>query len=117
MTGVRRRLREALVIFAQTFPVFAIISYFSSLEKGLVATMALFSIWTAVTARWEGRHTAGFWWLVALIVIANAVAIWLLPISQRFPSGMAVAYPLGMIEGFLVYWLLGWWTTRSTNVG
>lgn len=115
MAGVRGRLREMLVVVAQTLPMFVIVAYFSTAEKALVATMAFFSIWTAVSARWEGRFKSGFWWLVGLVAIANVIAIWAIPINHRFSSGHAVAYPLGMAEGFLVYWLLGWWIKRERS--
>lgn len=115
MAGVRGRLREMLVVVAQTLPIFVIVAYFSTAEKALVATMAFFSIWTAVSARWEGRSRSGFWWLVGLLVLANVIAIWAIPINHSFSSGHAVAYPLGMAEGFLVYWLLGWWISRDRS--
>ena len=60
MAGVRGQLREMLVVVAQTLPIFVIVAYFSTAEKALVATMAFFSIWTAVSARWEGRSRSGF---------------------------------------------------------
>ncbi len=51
-----------------------------------------------------------------MVVIANIVAIWAVSFDRPFSSGHAVAYPLGMAEGFCVYWLLGWWERRSTGV-
>lgn len=115
-TGVRRRMREMLVIIAQTLPLFVVITYLSTPEKALVTTMAFFSIWTAVSMRWDGRHKSGFWWIVGLVIAANAAAIWSIPMNSRFSSGYAVAYPVGMAEGFGVYWLLGWWIGRGADV-
>ena len=115
MAGVSKRLRETLVVVAQTLPFFVSVTYVSTPEKALVATMAFFSIWTAVSARWDGRDTPGFWWLVGLVLVANVLAMWAIPINTRFSSGHAVAYPVGMAEGFVVYWLLGWWLRRRSD--
>ena len=113
MAGARGRFRGALIVFAQTLPVFVVVTYISTPEKALVTTMAFFSIWTAISARWDQRHNPGFWCLVALILAANALAIWAIPMNTKFSSGHAVAYPAGMAEGFVVYWLLGWWQWRG----
>lgn len=115
MAGVRGRLREMLVVVAQTLPLFVVVTYISTPEKALVATMAFFSIWTAISARWDGRNKPGFWWLVGSVVFVNALGIWAIPMSTRFSSAHAVAYPVGMAEGFFVYWLLGWWLRRGLN--
>jgi hypothetical protein len=111
--GVRRRVRESLVGFAQIIPIFAAIAYFSNLQKALVASTIIWSIWVAVSARKDGWRMPSFWWIVALISLLNAAAVWVLPLKERFNAGLAVAYPLGMAEGFGVYWLLGWWLRRE----
>lgn len=102
-----------LVAFAQVMPLFAVVAYFSSLEKALVVSTIVWAIWIAVSMRKEGWHKPGFWWIVALVAAVNAVAVWAVPINEQFEAGMAVAYPLGMLEGFAVYWLLGWWLRRE----
>jgi hypothetical protein len=114
MAGVRGRFREALIVVAQTLPVFVVVTYMSTPEKALVTTMAFFSIWTAVSARWDQRDKPGFWWLVGLVLVANALAIWAIPMNTKLSAGHAVAYPVGMAEGFVVYWMLGWWQRRSS---
>jgi glucan phosphoethanolaminetransferase (alkaline phosphatase superfamily) len=111
--GVRRRIRESLVIFAQAVPIFATIAYFSNFQKALVATTIIGSIWVAVSARKDGWQMPSFWWIVALVSLLNAVVVWALPLNERFNAGLAVTYPLGMAEGFGVYWLLGWWLRRA----
>lgn len=115
--GVRRRMREGLAALAQVIPVFAVVAYLSNLEKALVASTVMWAIWVAVSARKEGWRTSGFWWIVAFVSAINAVAVWALPMNEPFKAGLAVAYPLGMAEGFGVYWLLGWWlrTNESTT--
>jgi hypothetical protein len=111
--GVRRRMRESLVVLAQVIPVFVIVAYLSNLEKALVASTVVWSIWIAVSARKEGWQTSGFWWIVTIVSGINAVAIWAIPINGPFKAGLIVAYPLGMAEGVGVYWLLGWWLRRE----
>jgi hypothetical protein len=111
--GVRRRMREGVIALAQIVPVFAVVAYVSNLQKALVASTVLWSIWVAVSARKESWRTPGFWWIVAFVGAINAAAIWALPRNEAFKAGLAVAYPLGMAEGFGVYWLLGWWAGRE----
>ena len=106
-------MREGLIAIAQIILVFALVAYISNLQKALVASVVLWSIWTAVSARKQGWRTTGFWWIVALVGAINAVAIWAMPMTEPFKAGLAVAYPLGMAEGFGVYWLLGWWLNRK----
>ncbi|MDR6125936.1 hypothetical protein QE361_003636 [Sphingomonas sp. SORGH_AS802] len=116
-SGVRGRIREAVIVFAQTLPVFVIVSYISTPEKALVTTTVFFSIYTAVMSHWGVRNQRGFWLLVALILGVNIVVIWAIPITGKSPSGHAIAYPIGIAEGFAVYWLLGWWRRRGSSVG
>jgi hypothetical protein len=111
--GVRRRVRESLVVFSQLVPIFAAIAYFSNIQKALVATTIIWSIWVAVSARKDGWRKPTFWWIVALVSLLNVVAVWVLPLNEPFNAGLAVAYPLAMAEGFGVYWLLGWWLRRK----
>jgi hypothetical protein len=112
--GVRRRMREGVVAFAQAVPIFAIFAYLSNLEKALVASAILWSIWVAVSAHKDGWRTPSFWWIVALVSVINAVVIWVLPLNEPFRvPALAVAYPLAMAEGFGMYWLLGWWLRRE----
>ena len=115
-SGVWRRTREGLIALSQVIPTFAVIAYISSLEKALVASTVIWSIWVAVSARKEGWRVPGFWWVVAIVAIVNAVAIWAIPINERFSAGLTVAYPLGMAEGFAVYWLLGRWLRHRSVV-
>ena len=105
-----------VVTFAQMMPPFALIAYVSSLEKALVACTVIWAIWVAVSERKDSWQKPSFWWLVAAVGAANAIAIWAIPIGGPFKAGLFVAYPLGMAEGFGVYWLLGWWLPRKSNV-
>jgi len=114
--GVRRRLREGLVVVAQVIPIFAITAYFSTLEKALIASTIIWSIWCAVAARKEGWRKPGFWLIVACVGAANAIVIWTIPLGEPFKAGIAVAYPLAMAEGFAVYWLLGWWLRSESEI-
>jgi hypothetical protein len=50
---------------------------------------------------------AGFLGLVGMFTLMNGVAIWALPAVAPFEAGLAVAYPIGMAEGFVLYWLIG----------
>ncbi|HEX6073343.1 MAG TPA: hypothetical protein VFY95_10100 [Sphingomicrobium sp.] len=84
-----------------------IVALISSLEKALLASTVVGSIWVAVSERWRNRTREGFWVVVAIFFIVNVIAIWAIPISRSFRAGLLVAYPLGMAEGFLLWWLLG----------
>ena len=106
-TRPRSRGHDALVAIATVTPVFLTVAYFSTLEKALLAGTVFGAIWVAVSERWQGRTRRGFWSLVGLFALVNAVAIWALPAVGPFDAGLPVAYPLAMAEGFLLYWLLG----------
>jgi hypothetical protein len=60
-SGLGRSMREALVVFVQVIPVFAVAAYFSSIEKALVASTVLWAILVAVSERKEGWQKPGFW--------------------------------------------------------
>jgi uncharacterized membrane protein YhaH (DUF805 family) len=102
----RSRGQDALVALA-TMPFFALVAYLSSLEKALLACTVLWAVWVAVSERWQQRGRRGFWALVGLFALVNAIAIWALPALAPFKSGLAVSFPLGIAEGFLLWWLLG----------
>jgi hypothetical protein len=103
----RSRGHDALVALATVTPVFVAVALISTLEKALLAATVFGAIWVAVSERWQERDKQGFWPLVGLFAVLNAVAIWALPVVGPFKAGLAVSYPLGMAEGFLLYWMLG----------
>lgn len=88
-------------------PLFIVVASVSTLEKALLATTVSGALWVAVSERWQERARRGFWVVVAAFALANAAAIWALPVVGPFNAGLAVSYPLGLAEGFLLYWLLG----------
>ncbi len=96
-----------LVIVTIMLPVFFVAAYFSTLEKALLAGTVFGAVWVAVSERWQARTRRGFWVWVGLFAVVNATTIWALPVVGPFKSGLAGSYPLGMAEGFLLYWLLG----------
>jgi hypothetical protein len=104
---LRSRWHDALVTIATVTPVFIVVAFFSTLEKALLAGTVFGAVWIAVSERWQERAKRGFWVLVGLFALVNTIAIWALPVVGPFKSGLAVSYPLGMAEGFLLYWLLG----------
>ena len=104
---LRRRGHDALVAIATVTPVFLAVALFSTLKKALLAGTIFGAAWVAVSERWQQRGRHLFWPLVGLFAIVNALAIWALPVVGPFKSALGVAYPLGMAEGFLLYWLLG----------
>jgi hypothetical protein len=103
----RSRGHDKLVTVATAITVFVVAAFFSTLEKALLAGTVIGAIQVAVSERWQTRTRQGFWGLVGLFALVNAIAIWVLPALHPFKSGLAVSYPLGMAEGFLLYWLLG----------
>lgn len=103
----RGKAHDTLVAIATVTPVFAVVAYLSTLEKALLAATVFGAIWVAVSERWQERERRGFWGLVGLFALVNAISIWMLPAVGPFKAGLAVAYPVGMAEGFLLYWLLG----------
>lgn len=87
-------MREGVVTFAQVIPIFAVVAYLSSLEKALVASTIIWSIWVAVSARKDGWRTPGFWWVVFFVSVANCMVVWFLPLKEPFSvPALAVAYP------------------------
>jgi hypothetical protein len=102
----RSRRQDVLVAIA-VLPVFVVVAFFSTLDKGLLAGTVLYAMWVAVSERWPEREKRGFWHLVSLFALVNVIAIWALPVAGPFKSAHAVSYLLGMAEGFLLYWLLG----------
>lgn len=103
----RSRGHDALVAIATVVPVFVIVAFFSTLEKALIAATVFGAMWVAVSERWHERGKHGFWLVVSLFAVVNAIAFFALPTLGPFKAGLTVAYPLGMGEGFLLYWLLG----------
>ena len=103
----RSRGRDALVAIATVTPVFVVVAFTSTLEKALLASVVFGATWVAVSERWQRRDTQGFWPLVGLFTLVNALVIWSLPVVGPFKAALGVSYPLGMAEGFLLYWLLG----------
>jgi hypothetical protein len=103
----RSRGHDALVAIATVTPVFVVVAFFSTLEKALLAGTVFYAAWAAVSERWQWRDRQGFWPLVGLFALANAAVIWALPVTGPFRAALGVSYPLGMAEGFLLYWLLG----------
>jgi hypothetical protein len=83
------------------------VAFFSTLEKALLAATVSGAVWVAVSERWQRRERQGFWPLVGIFALVNALAIWALPVVGPFKPALAVSYPLGMAEGFFLYWLLG----------
>jgi hypothetical protein len=98
---------DRLVALATVIPVFVVVALISTLEKALLAATVFGAVWVAVTERWQNRTNAGFWGLVGFFAIANALTIWALPVVGPFKAALGVSYPLGLAEGFLLYWLLG----------
>ena len=109
----RSRGHDALVAIATVMPVFIAVSFISTLEKALLAATVFGSIWVAVSERWGRRRITGFWLLVGAFAVANAIAVWALPVVGPFKAALGISYPLGMAEGFLLYWLLGRLAKRS----
>jgi len=103
----RRRGHDALVAIATVVPVFIVAAFFSTLEKALLAATVFGAVWVAASERWQKRDRPGFWPLVGIFALVNAAAIWALPVVGPFKAALGVSYPLGMAEGFLLYWLLG----------
>jgi len=103
----RSRGHDALVAIATLIPVFIVVAFFSTLEKALLAGTVFGAIWVAVSERWQQRDKQGYWPLVGLFAAINFAAIWALPAVGPFKAALGVSYPLGMAEGFLLYWLLG----------
>lgn len=103
----RSRGHDLLVAIASVTPVFVVVAFFSTLEKALLAATVFGAAWVAVSERWQQRDRQGFWALVGLFALVNAAAIWALPVVGPFKAALGVSYPLGMAEGFLLYWLLG----------
>jgi len=103
----RSRGHDALVAIATVTPVFVAVAFLSTLEKALLAATVFGAIWVAVSERWQQRDRLGFWPLIGVFALMNAVAIWALPVAGPFKAALVVSYPLGMAEGFLLYWLLG----------
>lgn len=101
------RDHDRLITLAVVASTFVAVSLVSTLEKALLAGTVSAAIWVAVSERWQERARQGFWILVGLFALANAIAIWSLPVLHRFRSGLAISYPVGIAEGFLLYWLLG----------
>jgi hypothetical protein len=104
---LRSRGHEALAAIATVTPVFVAVAFFSTLEKALLAATVFGAVWVAVSERWQQRERRGFWPLVGLFALINALAIWVLPVVGPFKAALGVSYPIGMAEGFLLYWLLG----------
>lgn len=98
---------DRLVAVATVIPVFTVVALSSTLEKALLAATVFGAVWVAVTQRWQNWRRAGFWGLVGLFALANALVIWVLPVVGPFKSALEVSYPIGVAEGFLLYWLLG----------
>jgi hypothetical protein len=99
--------RDRLVAIATVVPIFVVVALISTLEKALLAATVFGAVWVAVTERWQNRTRAGFWSLVGFFTIANALTIWVLPVVGPFKAALGISYPLGLAEGFLLYWLLG----------
>lgn len=102
-----RKIHGVLVAIATVTPVFSVVLFLSTLEKALLAAIVFGATWIAVSERWHERGRRGFWGLVGLFSLLNAVAIWTPPVAGPFKAGLAVAYTVGIAEGFLLYWLLG----------
>jgi hypothetical protein len=105
---------DKLIGIAIGLPIFAVTAYFSSLEKALIAATISMAMWTAVSAHWSKPKDIGFWVIVAMFGVANSAAIWALPTLPQFKAGLTVAFPVGIAEGFLLYWLLGLWLRRKS---
>lgn len=103
----RSRGHDVIVAIATVTPVFVIVALLSTLEKALLAATVFGAMWVAVSERWQARVKRGFISLVGVFALVNAVLIWALPPVGPFRPALAVSYPLGMAEGFLLYWLLG----------
>lgn len=103
----RSKWHDIFVAVATVLPVFVVVAWLSTMEKALLAGSAFGAVWVAVSERWNSREKAAFWPLVIAFLVVNAIAIWAIPITGEFKAGLAVSYPLGMAEGFLLYWLLG----------
>jgi len=106
-TERRGKLREILKAIAVIIPVFAIVDFFSSPEKAFLASVVTAVLWTAAEERRAHSHRAGFWWILVLAALANATAIWLIPIDREFKASLVVGHVLAASELFLLYWLLG----------
>jgi len=69
-------------------PVFVVVALISTLEKALLAATVFGAVWVAVTERWQNRKEAGFWGLVGFFALANALAIWALPVVGPFKAAL-----------------------------
>jgi hypothetical protein len=98
---------DRLVAVATVIPVFVVVALTSTLEKALLAATVFGAGFVAVTERWQNRTKAGFWGLVGFFAVVNAVTIWVVPVFGPFKAAFEVSYPLGLAEGFLLFWLLG----------
>ena len=103
----RSRGNDALVAISTVTPVFVVVASISTLEKALLAATVFGAAWVAISERWQQREKQGFWPLVGLFALVNALAVWGFPVSVPFGSALSVSYPLAIAEGFFLYWLLG----------
>jgi hypothetical protein len=66
------------------------VAFFSTLEKALLAATVSGAVWVAVSERWQRRERQGFWTLVGIFALVNALAIWALPLVGPFKQALAV---------------------------
>lgn len=101
------KVRDILDAFVWVVPVFVVVAYVSNMEKALLAASATGALSLAASERWAHHRRAGFWAILILAGLANAVTVWLLPIGSEFKSSRAVAFAALVPQFLLLYWGLG----------
>lgn len=111
----RTRGRVDWIILAVSMIVFALVSFIANLEKGLAFGASAFVFGTIIQTKSETRKASlrerQFWMLIIALAVAHIVVLSLIHIPE-LKFGLVIL-PFALVDGFAMWWLIGWVEGRS----